>query len=145
MTSPSAFTISPRVVEKHIASIFAKLGLVASDNDNRRVLAAIRVSGALTGRQPCAASVTSSMTLPRGAVALPQRLVGLLEPVQREAVRDQRAEPDLARRKSPSFRVATLIATDAWLGASIGVSTCRAQGRRHALTEPCRAREALTT
>jgi DNA-binding NarL/FixJ family response regulator len=38
----SAFTISPRVVEKHVASIFAKLGLAASDSDNRRVLAAIR-------------------------------------------------------------------------------------------------------
>jgi DNA-binding NarL/FixJ family response regulator len=38
----SAFTISPRVVEKHVASIFAKLGLAASDNDNRRVLAAIK-------------------------------------------------------------------------------------------------------
>jgi DNA-binding NarL/FixJ family response regulator len=34
--------ISPRVVEKHIASIFAKLGLAPSDNDNRRVIAAIR-------------------------------------------------------------------------------------------------------
>ena len=38
----TAFTISPRVVEKHVASIFAKLGLAPSDNDNRRVLAAIR-------------------------------------------------------------------------------------------------------
>ncbi|HEY6296407.1 MAG TPA: response regulator transcription factor [Streptosporangiaceae bacterium] len=38
----TAFTISPRVVEKHVASIFAKLGLAASDTDNRRVLAAIR-------------------------------------------------------------------------------------------------------
>jgi DNA-binding NarL/FixJ family response regulator len=38
----SAFTISPRVVEKHVASIFAKLGLPASTNDNRRVLATIR-------------------------------------------------------------------------------------------------------
>jgi DNA-binding NarL/FixJ family response regulator len=38
----SAFTISPRVVEKHVASIFAKLGLAPSDNDNRRVLAAIK-------------------------------------------------------------------------------------------------------
>jgi DNA-binding NarL/FixJ family response regulator len=38
----TAFTISPRVVEKHVASIFAKLGLVPSDNDNRRVLAAIK-------------------------------------------------------------------------------------------------------
>ncbi|MGH3189000.1 MAG: hypothetical protein ACRDPY_23650 [Streptosporangiaceae bacterium] len=34
--------ISPRVVEKHVASIFAKLGLAPSDNDNRRVLAAIK-------------------------------------------------------------------------------------------------------
>jgi DNA-binding NarL/FixJ family response regulator len=38
----STFTISPRVVEKHVASIFAKLGLTPSDNDNRRVLAAIK-------------------------------------------------------------------------------------------------------
>jgi DNA-binding NarL/FixJ family response regulator len=38
----SAFTISPRVVEKHVASIFAKLGLAPSDNDNRRVLATIK-------------------------------------------------------------------------------------------------------
>jgi DNA-binding NarL/FixJ family response regulator len=37
-----AFTISAGVVEKHVASIFAKLGLVPSDNDNRRVLAALR-------------------------------------------------------------------------------------------------------
>jgi DNA-binding NarL/FixJ family response regulator len=34
--------ISPRVVEKHVASIFAKLGLAPSDNDNRRVIAAIK-------------------------------------------------------------------------------------------------------
>jgi DNA-binding NarL/FixJ family response regulator len=34
--------ISPKVVEKHVASIFDKLGLAPSDNDNRRVLAAIR-------------------------------------------------------------------------------------------------------
>jgi DNA-binding NarL/FixJ family response regulator len=34
--------ISPGVVEKHVASIFAKLGLVPSDSDNRRVIAAIR-------------------------------------------------------------------------------------------------------
>jgi len=38
----SAFTISPRVVEKHVASIFAKLGLPESTNDNRRVLDTIR-------------------------------------------------------------------------------------------------------
>ena len=37
----STFTISPRVVEKHVASIFAKLGLAPSGDDNRRVLAAL--------------------------------------------------------------------------------------------------------
>jgi DNA-binding CsgD family transcriptional regulator len=37
----AACTISPGVVEKHIASIFAKLGLAPSDADNRRVLAAV--------------------------------------------------------------------------------------------------------
>ena len=34
--------ISPKVVEKHVASIFDKLGLPPSDSDNRRVIAAIR-------------------------------------------------------------------------------------------------------
>jgi DNA-binding NarL/FixJ family response regulator len=34
--------ISPGVVEKHVASIFAKLGLPPSDTDNRRVMAAVR-------------------------------------------------------------------------------------------------------
>jgi DNA-binding NarL/FixJ family response regulator len=34
--------ISPKVVEKHVANIFDKLGLAPSDNDNRRVIAAIR-------------------------------------------------------------------------------------------------------
>jgi DNA-binding NarL/FixJ family response regulator len=38
----STLVISPGVVEKHIASIFAKLGLPPSDNDNRRVIAAIK-------------------------------------------------------------------------------------------------------
>ena len=38
----SALFISPGVVEKHVASIFAKLGLPPSDSDNRRVIAAIR-------------------------------------------------------------------------------------------------------
>jgi len=37
-----ALVISARVVEKHVASIFAKLGLAPSDDDNRRVIAAIR-------------------------------------------------------------------------------------------------------
>jgi DNA-binding NarL/FixJ family response regulator len=34
--------ITQKVVEKHVASIFDKLGLSPSDNDNRRVLAAIK-------------------------------------------------------------------------------------------------------
>jgi DNA-binding NarL/FixJ family response regulator len=34
--------ISPGVVEKHVASVFAKLGLAPSGNDNRRVIAAIK-------------------------------------------------------------------------------------------------------
>jgi DNA-binding NarL/FixJ family response regulator len=34
--------ISSGVVEKHVASIFAKLGLLPSDNDNRRVIAAMK-------------------------------------------------------------------------------------------------------
>jgi DNA-binding NarL/FixJ family response regulator len=34
--------IPPKVVEKHVASIFDKLGLPPSDTDNRRVIAAIR-------------------------------------------------------------------------------------------------------
>jgi DNA-binding NarL/FixJ family response regulator len=38
----SEFTISPRVVEKHVASLFAKLGLEPPGNDNHRVLATIR-------------------------------------------------------------------------------------------------------
>jgi DNA-binding NarL/FixJ family response regulator len=38
----AALVISPKVVEKHVASIFAKLGLAPSDSDNRRVIAAIR-------------------------------------------------------------------------------------------------------
>jgi DNA-binding NarL/FixJ family response regulator len=38
----STFTISGGVVEKHVAAIFAKLRLAPSDNDNRRVLAAVR-------------------------------------------------------------------------------------------------------
>jgi len=38
----SALFISPKLVEKHVASIFGKLGLAPSDSDNRRVIAAIR-------------------------------------------------------------------------------------------------------
>ena len=37
--------ISERAIEKHIANIFSKLGLVASDADHRRVLAVLRYLG----------------------------------------------------------------------------------------------------
>jgi DNA-binding NarL/FixJ family response regulator len=36
------FVVTERAVEKHIANIFTKLGLVASDSDHRRVLAVLR-------------------------------------------------------------------------------------------------------
>ena len=41
----AALVITPGVVEKHVANIFAKLGLPASDTDNRRVLAVLRHLG----------------------------------------------------------------------------------------------------
>ena len=34
--------ISPRAVEKHVTSIFVKLGLPAAGEDHRRVLAVLR-------------------------------------------------------------------------------------------------------
>jgi DNA-binding NarL/FixJ family response regulator len=37
-----ALVVSPGAVEKHVASIFAKLGMPPSEDDNRRVLAVIR-------------------------------------------------------------------------------------------------------
>jgi DNA-binding NarL/FixJ family response regulator len=37
----AALVVSPGAVEKHVASIFAKLGLPPSDSDNRRVLAVL--------------------------------------------------------------------------------------------------------
>ena len=40
-----ALVITEGVVEKHVASIFAKLGLPSSDSDNRRVLAVLRHLG----------------------------------------------------------------------------------------------------
>jgi len=42
----AALVISGGAVEKHVASIFAKLGLPASEADNRRVLAVLRYVGA---------------------------------------------------------------------------------------------------
>jgi DNA-binding NarL/FixJ family response regulator len=47
----SSLFISPGVVEKHVASIFAKLGLAPSDSDNRRVIAAIRYLQGPPGQQ----------------------------------------------------------------------------------------------
>ncbi|MFB9236529.1 LuxR C-terminal-related transcriptional regulator [Plantactinospora siamensis] len=41
----AALVITPGVVEKHVANIFGKLGLPASDGDNRRVLAVLRHLG----------------------------------------------------------------------------------------------------
>ena len=38
----AALFITPKVVEKHIANIFDKFGLAPDDNDNRRVIAALR-------------------------------------------------------------------------------------------------------
>ncbi len=38
----AALFISPKVVEKHVANIFDKLGLAPDDSDNRRVIAALR-------------------------------------------------------------------------------------------------------
>ena len=37
--------ISPRAVEKHVTSIFQKLGLPAASEDHRRVLAVLRFLG----------------------------------------------------------------------------------------------------
>jgi DNA-binding NarL/FixJ family response regulator len=38
----AALVVSAGAVEKHVASIFAKLGLPQSEGDNRRVLAVLR-------------------------------------------------------------------------------------------------------
>jgi DNA-binding NarL/FixJ family response regulator len=37
-----ALVVSAGAVEKHVASIFAKLGMPPSEDDNRRVLAVLR-------------------------------------------------------------------------------------------------------
>jgi hypothetical protein len=41
----TALVVSAGVVEKHVASIFGKLGLPPSEADNRRVLAVLRYLG----------------------------------------------------------------------------------------------------
>ena len=41
----AALVLTLGTVEKHVASIFGKLGLPASETDNRRVLAALRYLG----------------------------------------------------------------------------------------------------
>jgi ABC-type branched-subunit amino acid transport system ATPase component len=41
----ASLVVSPGVVEKHVAGIFAKLGLPPSEADNRRVLAVLRYLG----------------------------------------------------------------------------------------------------
>ncbi len=41
----AALVVTGGVVEKHVASIFAKLGLPQSEADNRRVLAVLRYLG----------------------------------------------------------------------------------------------------
>ena len=47
----AALFISPKVVEKHVANIFDKLGLAPDDNDNRRVIAALRYLESRQGPQ----------------------------------------------------------------------------------------------
>ena len=42
----AALTVTAGVVEKHVANIFAKLGLPQTEGDNRRVLAVMRYLGA---------------------------------------------------------------------------------------------------
>ena len=42
----AGLVVSPGPAEKHMAGVFAQLGLPPSDNDNRRVLAVLRSLGA---------------------------------------------------------------------------------------------------
>ena len=45
LAAAAALVVSGGVVEKHVASIFGKLGLPPSEADNRRVLAVLRYLG----------------------------------------------------------------------------------------------------
>ncbi|MGH3418637.1 MAG: response regulator transcription factor [Streptosporangiaceae bacterium] len=55
----TALVLSLGTVEKHVASIFGKLGLPASDTDNRRILAVLRyLAGTSRSRSSRSASPT---------------------------------------------------------------------------------------
>jgi DNA-binding NarL/FixJ family response regulator len=52
----AALVLSGGAVEKHVASIFGKLGLPPSEGDNRRVLAVLRYLGSLPAQPPAGSS-----------------------------------------------------------------------------------------
>ena len=45
MAIAQSLVVSVGTVEKHVATVFAKLGLPASEDDNRRVLAVLHYLG----------------------------------------------------------------------------------------------------